>query len=142
MPDTLSQQRPDPRTRINPFAELIDMVIDERRPGYSRLSLEVARHHLNSNGVVHGAVTYAIADTGMGAALHATLDAGQICATIEIKMSYFKPIISGRLICETTLLNRGRKVANLDSRVYLDDTLVAIANGNYAIFTPSKRLSV
>lgn len=142
MPDTVPQRRPNPNARVNPFAELIDLIIDEHKPGYSRLSLVVSRDHLNSNGVVHGAVTYAIADTGMGAALYPTLDAGQLCATIEIKMSYFKPIMSGRLVCETTLLNRGRKVANLDSRVYLDGTLVAIANGNYAIFTPSKRVSV
>ena len=66
---------------------------------------------------------------------------GQICATIEIKINYFKPITQGRLTCVTEMVNRGKTVANLESRVYVDELLVAQANGNYAIFTPSKGLS-
>jgi len=37
------------------------------------------------------------------------------------------------------VLNRGRSVANLDSRLFVGDVLVAQANGNYAIFKPSRR---
>lgn len=119
---------------VNHFAELLALKIDEQRAGYSRLSLVVARQHLNPHGVAHGAVLYALADTGMGTALYPTLADGQICATIEIKISYFKPVFGGQLVCTTELLNRGKTVANLESRVYLDDQLVAVANGNYAIF--------
>lgn len=119
---------------VNHFAELLALKIDEQRAGYSRLSLVVARQHLNPHGVAHGAVLYALADTGMGTALYPTLADGQICATIEIKISYFKPVFGGQLVCTTELLNRGKTVANLESRVHLDDQLVAAANGNYAIF--------
>ena len=120
----------------HPFAELIDLQVVEQGIGHSRLTLVAADRHLNPHGVVHGAVVYAMADTGMGAALYPTLDAGQICATIEIKINYFKPVRAGRLNCVTALVNRGRTVANLESRIYLDDVLVASANGNYAIFAP------
>lgn len=120
----------------HPFAELIDLRIDEQRAGSSTLSLTIARHHLNPHEVVHGAVIYALADTGMGSALYPTLAAGEICATIEIKINYFKPITGGRLICSTQIVNRGKTVANLESRVYLEEVLVAQANGNYAIFRP------
>lgn len=44
------------------------------------------------------------------------------------------------LNCITQVVNRGRTVANLDSRLYVGETLVAQANGNYAIFKPSARL--
>lgn len=120
----------------HPFAELIALKVDEHRVGYSRLSLVVAKDHLNPHGVVHGAVVYAMADTGMGSALYPTLTEGQICATIEVKINYFKPIVSGLLVCVTELVNRGKTVANLDSKVFLDGKLVATANGNYAVFTP------
>jgi len=120
----------------HPFADLIDLRIDEQRAGSSTLSLTVAERHLNPNKVVHGAVIYALADTGMGSALHPTLAAGEICATIEIKINYFKPIARGRLRCDTHIVNRGKTVANLESRIYLDEVLVAQANGNYAIFRP------
>jgi acyl-CoA thioesterase len=122
----------------HPFAELIDLRVDERRAGFSNLSLVVTKKHLNPNHVVHGAVVYAMADTGMGAALYPTLAEGELCATIEIKISYFKPIVAGRLICTTEIVNRGKTVANLESRVFLEKALVAQANGNYAIFTPRR----
>ena len=120
----------------HPFAELIDLRIADERAGFSRLELTVTTDHLNPHRVVHGAVVYAMADTGMGAALYPTLDEGEICATIEIKISYFRPVQEGRLRCVTQLVNRGRTIANLESRVYRDTTLVAQANGNYAIFAP------
>ena len=118
----------------HPFAELIDLTFEGSQPGSSTLSLIVGEQHLNPHRVAHGAVLYALADTGMGAALYPTLDPGEICATIEIKINYFKPVHGGKLTCRTELVNRGKSVANLEARLYLDETLVAQANGNYAIF--------
>lgn len=123
----------------HPFASLIGLVVEERRAGFSRCALEVAPQHLNPHRVVHGAVVYALADTGMGAALYPTLGEGELCATIEVKINYFKPATAGRLVCVTELVNRGKAVANLESRVLLGEVLVAKANGNYAIFTPRVR---
>ena len=65
-------------------------------------------------------------------------DEGEICATIEIKINYFKPVIEGTLSCMTELVNRGKTVANLESKVFLGKVLVAQANGNYAILRPRK----
>jgi acyl-CoA thioesterase len=123
----------------HPFADLIDLRTEEQADGRSRLSLVVAPAHLNPHQVVHGAVLYAMADTGMGAALYPSLAAGEICATIEIKINYFKPVSAGTLSCITQVVNRGRTVANLESRLFVGDMLVAQANGNYAIFTPRTR---
>jgi acyl-CoA thioesterase len=122
----------------HPFAEVIGLHVEEQRAGFSKLGLIVTEAHLNPHHVVHGAVVYAMADTGMGAALYPTLAEGEICATIEIKINYFKPITGGRLTCDTEIVNRGRTVANLESRIFLEQVLVAQANGNYAIFTPRK----
>jgi len=120
----------------HPFIDLIGLRFEERRAGYSRCTLAVSEKHHNPNGVVHGAVPYALADTGMGAALFPTLSPGEICATIEIKISYFRPVVSGTLSCVTEIVNRGRKVASLESCVYAGETLVAKASGTYSIFTP------
>lgn len=122
----------------NQFADLIALRIDEKNPGSSTLSLVVDDRHLNPHHVAHGAVLYALADTGMGSALYPTLDAGEICATIEIKINYFKPVFSGKVVCKSTLVNRGKSVANLEARLYLDDVLVGLANGNFAIFRPKR----
>lgn len=118
----------------HPFADLIDMRMEQLEPGASITRLDSAPKHLNTNNVVHGAVLYALADTGMGCALFPMLEEGQICATVEIKMNYFKPVFSGHIVCRNQVINRGKKLANIDSRLYVDDVLVAQANGTYAIF--------
>ena len=121
----------------HPFAKLIDLHYLDHAQGVSRFRLTVGEKHLNPNKVVHGAVLFAMADTGMGAAVHPTLAAGELCATVEIKINYFKPVHAGELVCTTTLVNRGKTLANLDAVIHCGESLVAKANGTYAIFRPS-----
>ncbi|MBN8959921.1 MAG: PaaI family thioesterase [Rhizobiales bacterium] len=127
----------------HPFADAIKLRVDEQGPGRSVCSVEIEPDlHHNPHLITHGAVLYALADTGMGVALYPTLAKGESCATIEIKMSYFRAVPSGVVRCETTLINRGRTIANLDSRLYVGDTLVAQANGNYAILKPRTEAAI
>ena len=121
----------------HPFADLLGLQVRPPGNGSSEGRLTIAAPHLNPHGVAHGAVLYAMADTGMGAALYPTLGAGELCATIQITMHYFKPVASGsEVVCRTQLVNRGRRVAHLESRLAVGDQLVATASGSYAIFTP------
>ncbi len=122
----------------HPFAKLIDLHYVDHAQGVSRFRLTIDEKHLNPNKVVHGAVIFAMADVGMGAAVHPTLAAGEMCATVEIKINYFKPVHDGELVCTTTLVNRGKTLANLDAVVHRGELLVAKANGTYAIFRPSQ----
>ncbi len=117
-----------------PFVEHVGMSIEEQRAGYSKCMLTVADYHRNSTGVVHGGVLFTLADTAMGAALYPMLDADEICATIEIKINYFKPVTSGDLICTGEIVNRGKSIANLEACVYKDEVMVAKANGSFSIF--------
>ena len=122
----------------HPFAKLINLRYLEQGPGHSRCKVTIEEKHLNPNKVVHGAEIFGLADVGMGAAVHPTLAEGELCATVEIKINYFKPVREGDLICTTVLVNRGKTLANLDSSIHCGDLLVAKANGTYAVFRPSK----
>ena len=127
-----------PPTGINPFADHVGFVMEPAAAGHSTARLPIRPEHLNPNGVLHGAVLYAMADSGMGAAVSPTLAAGELCATIEIKMTYFKAIVRGEVVCRTQLVNRGKRVAYLESSLYAGEVLLAKASGTYAIFTPSR----
>ena len=71
------------------FGELVDLRIDNYGDGKSCCSIEITEDHFNPQGVVHGAVLYTLADTGMGVADYTTLDgATQYTATVEIKIVY------------------------------------------------------
>lgn len=117
-----------------PFVEHVGMRIEAQGEGRSRCTLVVQDFHHNSSGRVHGGVAFTLADTGMGAALYSVLAPGELCATIEIKINYFKPILGGQLVCLSEVVNKGRRVANMESSVYVDDVLVARASGSFAIF--------
>jgi acyl-CoA thioesterase len=117
-----------------PFVDHVGMRIEDQRAGHCKCTMTVADYHRNSTGVVHGGVLFSLADTSMGAALYPMLDPTEICATIEIKINYFKPVSSGDIVCVGEIVNRGKTVANLEACVYAGEVLVAKANGSFSIF--------
>jgi acyl-CoA thioesterase len=121
--------------RSHPFADLIGLTFDSSEAGGSRCRLSVREEFLNPHGVVHGAVAYALADTGMGAALYPLLEKAQSCATIEIKIVYLSSVRDGELICDTRVVRKGSRVAVLESEVFESERLVAKALGTYSIHT-------
>jgi len=69
----------------------------------------------------------------MGAALIPMLHEGERCATVEIKINYFKPVLEGEMTCTTELVQRAKSLAWLESGVRVDGALVARASGTYAV---------
>lgn len=123
----------------HPFADLIGLEVNKMDAGSSVCALEVSEKLMNPHKVAHGAVLYAPADTGMGAAIYPLLAEGELCATVEIKINYFAPARSGLLTCKTKVIFRGKSSANLESEIFAGETLLAKANGSYAIFKPANK---
>jgi acyl-CoA thioesterase len=122
-----------------PFAELIGLTFEEQGEGTSILALDIRDDLFNPQHVVHGGALYALADTGMGTALYSLLQENEYCATIEIKISYFKPVTTGTLTCRTTVINKGKRGASMESEIWNEGKLVAKASGSFAIFVPSRK---
>lgn len=123
---------------FHPFAELIGLNFTRVRKGTSQCVLEVNDTLFNPHGVLHGGVIYSMADTGMGGALYPLLDKGELCATVEVKISYFKAVRSGTITCDTKVIHKGKRIAVMESEIKNDDVLVAKANGTYSIFEDKK----
>ncbi len=119
---------------FHPFGELIGLIFTKFKKGYSQCVLEVSEKLFNPHMVLHGGVIYSMADTGMGAALFSHLEKDELCATVEIKIHYFKGVKSGILTCNTKVINIGKKIATLESEILNGDQLVAKALGTYSIF--------
>ena len=122
----------------NPFAERIGFALQmgRRGSGTGTAAIEVRPELLNPNGVVHGGVLFAMADTAMGAALHTTLAQGEYCATVEIKIHFLQPVSKGKIRCTTRLVHRGSRIAVLESHIRVGRQQVAQALGTFAIFVP------
>ncbi len=116
-----------------PFAELLGFVV-EHGEASGRATLTVGERHLNPNGVVHGAVPYAMIDTAMGAATMSVLDESQRCATIEIHTRYLAPCAEGVLTAQATVRRAGRRIVHLDATVTdQDGREIVVASGSFAV---------
>ncbi|MBN2026085.1 MAG: PaaI family thioesterase [Actinobacteria bacterium] len=130
MPKNIS----DMHKGFHPFGELIGLEFAAIGDGRSRCELEVKEGLFNPHGVLHGGAIYAMADTGMGGALYTVLDENELCTTVEIKIAYFKAVKSGKLVCETRVIERHSRIAILESEVTAGDKLVAKALGTFYIY--------
>lgn len=116
------------------LARFCNLVIDGVTDGVCRGHVDVdLDRHANPNGVVHGAVLFALVDTSMGAATMDALD-GRPCASIDVQIRFLRPAISGVLNVETAVVRAGRRIVTLESRVTDDeDRIVVTATGAFAV---------
>ncbi|PKN64334.1 MAG: hypothetical protein CVU52_11585 [Deltaproteobacteria bacterium HGW-Deltaproteobacteria-10] len=123
---------------VHPFADLIGLVFETQDQGMSLCRVEVHEKLYNPQFVIHGAILYALADTGMGGALYPLLEQDEFCATVEIKISYFQAVRSGSIECATRLISKGKTIAHLESEIRNAGHLVAKASGSFSIFRPNQ----
>jgi uncharacterized protein (TIGR00369 family) len=71
--------------------------ISESEPGRVVLELEAGPEHRHGEGVVQGGVITQIADAAMGITLATLQEDGLWNTTIELKINFIRPVISGRL---------------------------------------------
>ena len=132
-------EAPGPRKRIRSgFAELIGLRYVERSPGFCRFEVDADERHFNPNGVVHGGLAFALADTGTGGALHTLLERSERCATIEVKIAYLRPAAPGRLVCDSRVLSRDGNLATIESEVRSGGQVIARAVAVYTIFAAQR----
>ncbi len=117
------------------FARALGLQLVERAAGKCVMAIDVnAQQHFSPQHAAHGGVAYSLADSAMGGALTSLLGDDLWCATLEIKFNYHVRVVEGRLTCEASVVHRGKRIANIDARLYQHDRLVSSANGNFAIF--------
>lgn len=82
-----------------------------------------AEYHLNPMGVVHGGFAATMLDSAIGHTIVSNLPAGAIFTTLEIKVSYLRPMTdeTGVVHTDTTIVSLGRRVVSVESRL-LDDS--------------------
>lgn len=117
-----------------PLQSHLGMVIESAEPGRARATVHITEELHNPNGVVHGAVLFAMADTSMGAATMSILGDDQACATVEVHMRFLRPAATGTLTAEAAVVKAGRRVMHLESSVRGEDgALVATATGTFVV---------
>lgn len=130
----MSDDDPD-RLGEFPLRKFLGMEFTGDDPGVGLAHVDIGPEHLNPNGVVHGAVLFALVDTAMGKATMSVIEEpGRYCASIEVSLRFIRPAVAGRVTATVSVVKRGRTVVHLDGRIVGDDDrLVATAAGTFAI---------
>jgi acyl-CoA thioesterase len=118
-----------------PFWTVFGMKIDDVRKGWARLRVTYQPQMANANGVAHGAIAFALADSAVGTAMVGHLVPGERISTVEMKINYIRPFQEGEITAEARIVHKGTQTAV--GEVEVTDgrgQLVAKALATYAVF--------
>lgn len=112
-----------------PFVRFLGMELVSLSREEARLRMELHPEHLNSHGIGHGGVVYAIADHAFAFASNIDCDATGQCASI----TYHRPA-SGRFIeAVAKRINDSKSFGNYEVFVYSDNGKL-VASGMFTAF--------
>jgi uncharacterized protein (TIGR00369 family) len=96
-----------------PMARLIGFRLAVAEPGRVMMELAPDESLENTIGLLHGATAAALLDTAMGCAISTMLPAGQGAVTLDLKLSYLRPLSvrSGTIQAEGKLVKLGRQTS-------------------------------
>ena len=114
-----------------PISITMNMAVVELDDGRAVFSGEPGEEHYNPIGLVHGGYAATILDSALGCAVHTTLPAGVGYTSLGLEVKYLRPISrdTGRVLCEGTVVHRGRKQATAEARLTAEDTGKLLATG-------------
>ncbi|HET9197828.1 MAG TPA: PaaI family thioesterase [Solirubrobacterales bacterium] len=92
---------------------------------------EPGEEHYNPIGVVHGGYAATLLDSALGCAVHTTLPAGVGYTSLGLEAKYVRPITrdTGRVLCEATVVYRGRRQATADANLTAAGSGKLLAHG-------------
>lgn len=99
------------------IARLIGFRLAEFAPGRTVMEFDAGPQHANPLGTLHGGILCDVADAAMGTAWASELLDGESFTTIELKINFFRPFWSGKLIAEAVVVRRGRKLGYVECEV-------------------------
>jgi len=111
-----------------PMAKLIGFHMRTVEPGRIVMELDAEESLENTIGLLHGAAAAALLDTAMGCAISTRLPAGQTSVTLDLKLTYLRPLSakSGTIQAEGRLIKLGRQTSYTEG-------FVRDAAGNLAV---------
>ncbi len=102
-----------------PIHETLDIALVSAEYGLVTVEAMPSARHLNPAGTVHGGYIATILDTACGCAAHSALGAHTGYTTLELKISYHRPVTAqtGKIRAEGRLLSIGKRAAFSEAKL-------------------------
>jgi len=124
-----------------PFARLLGLRLDAIEPGCATMSLEIRDELKQNAGIVHGGVVASLIDSATAFAIVPLLAEGERTTTVDLTISYLRPLVSGRASATARVVREGGRIVVLSAEAFDDEgNLVATALSTYIKLSPKKDL--
>lgn len=115
-----------------PFSKLLGIELVEVTNGSATLSLKIRKELKQNHGVVHGGAIASLIDSAMAFAIIPLLAPKEKVTTVDLTISYLRPLTKGRATCSAKVLRAGRRLFVVSAQVTSDDgKLAATALSTY-----------
>jgi uncharacterized protein (TIGR00369 family) len=122
------------RVRSSPFHQWAGLDLISVGDGTAELAMDLRPHHFNPQGIVHGGIITAVADTSIGLALRSRLPAGLTHRTAQLNVHFLAKGEGNRLVGRGRAIHLGQRMGYGESDV-LDGEgqLLARASGTFIV---------
>lgn len=115
-----------------PFARLLGIELDEVGIGTATLGLNVRPDLKQNHGVVHGGAIASLIDTATAFAIITLLEPAERVTTVDLTISYLRPITDGRITAVAKVVRAGRRLFVASAEVFSkDEKLTTTALSTY-----------
>lgn len=126
----------------SPAAQALGLSIEgfDAEAGIAELAFEAGETLCNKWGGLQGGMVAAMLDEALSHAAGLTLEWGQICPTLEMKVSYLEAARPGRLRARGAMVKRGRSVGFAEAVLTdAEGCTLATATGTFTFVTLKKK---
>lgn len=125
-----------------PYFELLSMQIKDVGPGFSVLQIDLAQKHLQPFGFVHGGVFASIIDAAaFWAVFYEIEDQNTGVTTVDLKLNYLAPAVSGQLIAKGRQIKLGKTLGYAEAQVTAENGNILAHGTSTLILLPGKGLT-
>jgi uncharacterized protein (TIGR00369 family) len=108
-----------------PYAHLLGIELDDVGPGVATLGLDVRKELKQNHGVIHGGAIASLIDTAMAFAIITLLTPREKVTTVDLTISYLRPLKNGRVTAKAKVVRAGRRLFVVSADVFSDDGSLA-----------------
>ncbi len=114
-----------------PFAKLLELELENVDSGTATLAVNVRKELTQNQGLVHGGAIASLIDTATAFAILSVIGPKDRVTTVDLTISYLRPVSSGRLQAVAKVVRSGRRLFVVSADVYAGEMLASTALSTY-----------
>lgn len=118
----------------NPYLKMNHIEVDEIRPDYVRLHVDLVPELCNPYGMAHGGLLFTLSDCCAG--INARTD-GRRYVTLDSDFHFMSNVTQGRITAESYVLRRGGRVCVLRTNTH-DENGSVLTDGTFTMYCIDK----